>query len=109
MTVTVSADLPKDRTPGKDEKPEENTKLDKEFKDNQKKLQDKLAQEKSCEKWVYLVSTWTLDPVMKERGQLLVEKKEEPKKEEKVSTNSVAIPQVETPITKAAETNSTAE
>jgi hypothetical protein len=109
VTVTVAADLPKDRTPGKDEKPEEKTKLDKEFKDNQKKLQDKLAQEKSCEKWVYLISTWTLDPVMKERAQLLVEKKEEPKKEDKASTNSVAIPQLEPPITKAAETNSTAE
>ena len=109
VTVTVAADLPKDRTPGKDEKPEEKTKLDKEFKDNQKKLQDKLAQEKPCEKWVYLVSTWTLDPVLKERAQLMVEKKEEPKKEDKASTNAVAIPQVETPVTKAAETNSTAE
>jgi hypothetical protein len=109
MMVTVSADLPKDRTPGKDEKPEEKTKLDKEFKDNQKKLQDKLAQEKPCEKWVYLVSTWTLDPVLKERAQLMVEKKEEPKKEDKGSTNAVAIPQGEAPITKAAETNSTAE
>ena len=92
MTVTVSADLPKERTPGKDEKPEEKTRLDKEFKEAQKKLEDKLAQEKSCEKWIYFVSTWTLEPVLKERGQLLVEKKDEPKPEEKASTNSVDVP-----------------
>jgi hypothetical protein len=109
MTVQVAADLPKERTPGKDEKPEDKTKLDKEFKDSQKKLQDKLAQEQPYEKWAYLVSTWTLDPVLKERGQLLVEKKEEPKKEEKGATNSVAVPKLEVPITKTAETNAAAE
>jgi hypothetical protein len=109
MTVQVAADLPKERTPGKDEKPEDKTKLDKEFKDNQKKLQDKLAQEQPYGKWVYLVSTWTLDPVLKERGQLLVEKKEEPKKEEKGATNSVATPKLEVPITKTVETNAAAE
>ena len=79
IALTVTAELPKERTPVKDEKPEDKTRLDKEFKDNQKKLEDKLAQEKPYEKWVYLVSSWTLDPVLKERSQLLVEKKEEPK------------------------------
>ncbi len=79
LAMTVSAQLPKERTAPKDEKPEDKARLDKEFKDNQKKLEDKLAQEKPYEKWVYLVSSWTLDPVLKERSQLLVEKKEEPK------------------------------
>ena len=79
LAMTVVAHLPKERTAGKDEKPEDKAKLDKEFKDNQKKLEDKLAQETPFEKWVYQVSSWTLDPVLKERAQLLVEKKEEPK------------------------------
>jgi hypothetical protein len=82
VMLSVSAQLPKERTPGKDEKPEDKTRLDKEFKDNQKKLQDKLAQEQAYGKWTYLVSAWTFEPMLKERGQLLVEKKEEPKKEE---------------------------
>ncbi len=82
VAMTVSAQLPKERTAGKDEKAEDKAKLDKEFKDGQKKLEDKLAQEKSFEKWTYVVSSWTVDPLLKERGQLLVEKKEEPKKEE---------------------------
>ena len=82
LSMTVAAQLPKERTPGKDEKPEDKDKLDKEFKEKQKKLEEKLNQEKSYEKWVYLVSTWTVDPLLKERSQLLAEKKEEPKKEE---------------------------
>lgn len=82
LTVTVGASLPKERTPGKDEKPEDKEKLDKEFKDKQKKLEEKLAQEKSFEKWTYLVSTWTVDPLLKERAQLLVEKVDDSKKDE---------------------------
>src|SRR6266581_2794327 len=93
LAISVTAQIPKERTPGKDEKPEDKDKLDKEFKENQKKLEDKLAQEKSFEKWVYLVSSWTVDPLLKERSQLLVEKKEEPKKEEpKKDETSAAIP-----------------
>ena len=83
LVVSVAADLPKERTPGKDEKPEDKDKLDKEFKEKQKKLEEKLSQEKPFEKWTYLVSNWTLDQLLKERSQLMVEKKEEPKKEDK--------------------------
>ena len=62
---------------------EDKARLDKEFKETQKKVEDKLSQEKSYEKWVYLVSNWTVDSLLKERAQLLVEKKEEPKKDAK--------------------------
>ena len=83
LVVSVTAQLPKERTPGKDEKAEDKARLDKEFKEKQKKYEDKLSQEKSFEKWVYLVSNLTVDSLLKERAQLLVEKKEEPKKDEK--------------------------
>jgi hypothetical protein len=83
MVVTVTAQISKERTPGKDEKAEDKARLDKEFKEKQKKVEDKLSQEKSFEKWVYLVSNWTVDSLLKDRAQLLVEKKEEPKKGEK--------------------------
>jgi hypothetical protein len=100
LTLKVNAQLPKERTPGKDEKPEDKTKLDKEFADSQKKLQEKLTKEKAYENWTYLVSSWTLDSVLKERGQLMAEKKEEKKaetgdakqaeeKDEESETNSV--------------------
>ena len=83
LVLAVTAQIPKERTPGKDEKPEDKDKLDKEFKEKQKKLEEKLSQEKGYGKWIYLVSSWTVDSLLKERSQLLAEKKEEPKKEEK--------------------------
>ena len=92
VTFTVTAQIPKERTAGKDEKPEDKTKLDKEFKDKQKKLEEKLAQDKTYEKRIYLVSSWTLDSVLKERSQLMAEKKEEPKKEEKPAAPQASKP-----------------
>jgi len=82
LTVAVTGDFPKERTSGKDEKPEDKEKLDKEFKDKQKKLEEKLAQEKAFEKWTYLVSGWTVDSLLKERAQFMADKKDESKKDE---------------------------
>jgi hypothetical protein len=92
VELNVSAQIPKERTAGKDEKPEDKTKLDKEFKEKQQKLEEKLAQEKGYEKWVYLVSSWTLDPLLKDRGHLLVEKKAEAKKDDKPAADAAAPP-----------------
>ena len=82
LQVSVSANFPKERTPGKEEKPEDKEKLDKEHKDKIAKLEEKLANEKALANWTYIVPKYSLDPVLKERKDLLVEKKEEPKKEE---------------------------
>ncbi len=79
VKVAVQADLPAERTPGADEKPEDKERLDKEFKDQQEKLKEKLAKEQAYGKWVYKVSNWTLNSVLKDRAELL--KKEEPKPE----------------------------
>lgn len=40
--------------------------------DESKRLADKLAQESALNRWTYLVPTWTLDPLLKNRSQLLV-------------------------------------
>jgi hypothetical protein len=77
FTMTVNAKLPKERTPGKDEKPEDKAKLDKEFQEKNQKLEDKLKQEKSYESWVYMVPGWNVDNVIQPRSALMVEKKEE--------------------------------
>ncbi len=82
LSVSVDAQLANERTPGKDEKPEDKAKLDKAFQEAQKKLQDKLKKEKAFESWIYEVPGWTLDSVLKDRFQLLAEKKEQ-KAEEK--------------------------
>jgi hypothetical protein len=99
MVLAVTAQISKERTAGKDEKPEDKTRLDKEFKDKQKKNEDKLAQEQGYGKWIYMVSNWTVDSLLKDRSQLLVEKKEELKKDEKPaatdSTNKEEAPAAE--------------
>lgn len=89
LTMAVTADIPAERVPGKDEKPEDKTKLDKEFKDKNDKLKAKLAQEKTCEKWVYLVSKWTVESMLKDRSHWMVEKKDETKKDGTTSTSSL--------------------
>ena len=79
FAVSVTGDFAKERTPGQDEKPEDKERLDKEFKDKLTKLEEKLKKEKAYEKWTYLASKWTIDALLKERKDLLVEKKEEKK------------------------------
>ena len=90
--MSVSGNFPKERAAGKDEKPEDKTKLDKEFQDKVKKLEEKLKAEKAYEKWTYLVSKWTIDPLFKERKDLLVEKKEEPKPADKPEASGTKVP-----------------
>lgn len=76
LKVTVTAELPPERKPAEDEKPEDKERLDKEFADAQAKLKEKLATEQAYGKWVYQVSNWTLNSVLKDRSELL--KVEEP-------------------------------
>lgn len=78
LSVAVSADLPKERTPGKDEKPEDKERLDKEFAEKRKALEEKLAREKALEPWTYQVAGWVVEPLLKKRAELLAEKKESP-------------------------------
>ena len=79
VRVSVTAELPKERVADKDEKPEDKEKLDKEFKEKNEKLAEKLKQEQAFEPWTVLVSKWTIDSLLKGRGELLAAKKEEPK------------------------------
>jgi hypothetical protein len=93
--VSVSADLPKDRVAGKDEKKEDKEKLDKAFKDSQEKLQEKLKQEKALEKWTFVVSKWTVDPLLKTRAELMAPpKKADAAPAAKTSGAGVADPDV---------------
>ncbi len=83
IAFAAKAELPAKRTPGKDEKPEDKDKFDKAFAEENKKLQEKLAAEKKFEKYIYIVSKWTVDAVLKNRSELLAEKKEEKKDDAK--------------------------
>ena len=76
--VAVTGNFPKERTPGTDEKPEDKGRLDAEFLIALKAKEEKLKADQAFAKWTYLVSKWTVDPLLKVRGDLLAEKKEEP-------------------------------
>jgi len=104
LQIAIDATISKQREPGKDEKPEDKEKLDKEFKEKQTKLEEKLKNEKKFEKWTYLVAKWSVDPLLKERKDLLAEKKDEKKDEKKESATPAPadplkdiIPQLEPP------------
>lgn len=71
VTVEVSGKFAKERTPGKDEKPEDKTRLDDEFKKKIKGFEDKLAAEKKFEGRPFLIAKSTLDSVVKDRAALL--------------------------------------
>jgi hypothetical protein len=75
MALSANAGIPTERTPGKDEKPEDKEKLDKEFKEKNDKLKEKLQKEKSLEGTTFLVSKWTIDSILKERREFLADKK----------------------------------
>jgi hypothetical protein len=79
ITMTVAANFPKERIPAKDEKPEDKDKADKAWKERQKQIEDKLKETKAFEKWTYLVPGYSVDPILKERKDLLEEKKDEKK------------------------------
>jgi hypothetical protein len=70
-------------------------KLDAEFKVAQQKAADKLKQEQAYQQWTYLVPGWTVDPVLKDRSQLLAEKKTEPPVGSDKSSDTNQMPSIE--------------
>lgn len=71
LSIAVTADIPSARTPSEDEKPEDKERLDKEFKEKTAKLTEKLQKEQALQQWIYVVSKWTLDSLLKNRHDLL--------------------------------------
>ncbi|HCE44110.1 MAG TPA: hypothetical protein DET40_11225 [Lentisphaeria bacterium] len=80
VNVKVSASLPEKREAGKEEKPEDKDRLDKEFKSKTDMLKEKLEHEKSLGKWLYTMAKNDLAPVLKVRKDFL--KAQEGKKPE---------------------------
>lgn len=94
MQLAVAGDFPKERMAGKDEKPEDKTRLDKEFSEKQEKLKEKLKNEQALGRWVYQVNKWTLDALLKERHTLMAEKKADEKPAAGAPGASVGIPEI---------------
>jgi hypothetical protein len=85
--VQVAGDFPTNRVKGA-ESPDAAKSLDKLFEGKMKQVEDKLKQEKSLDGWTYLVNNWLIDPLIRTRAQLMVEKKTDKEKKEESATPS---------------------
>jgi len=83
MTVAVTGNFPTERMAAKDEKPDYKKTADKEFQDKLKEFQDKLKQEQALDHWTYLVYNWLVEPLIRPRALLMVEKHDEKKADKK--------------------------
>jgi hypothetical protein len=75
LTVALNGEPPRERRPEKGEKPEEKERLDKQFTEDLKRLDDRVKREKSFAPWTYVVTAKTLEPLLKDRNQLIPAKK----------------------------------
>lgn len=76
VAVAVAAELPKERTPGKDEKTEDKKRLDDEFAARAKQLAETLAKAKALETRVYLVPKASYDMLWKPASDFLAVKEQ---------------------------------
>jgi hypothetical protein len=97
VSITVSANLPKERPPGKDEKPEDKAKLDEEFKAKLKQQEEKLAAEQKFAGRAYLVAKFAVEPLLKDRAALLPDKPAEPAPVPAPQPPSATTPPVQAP------------
>ncbi|MEO5863382.1 MAG: DUF4340 domain-containing protein [Burkholderiales bacterium] len=72
--VTVSGEPVKERVAVPVEKPEDKKRLDKEFKERLAKLETRLKFEKTLSSWTYVTPKWRLDPLLKNREGLMMDK-----------------------------------
>ena len=72
--VTVSGEPVKQRVAAASEKPEDKKRLDKEFKERLAKLETRLKFEKTLSSWTYVTPKWRLDPLLKNREGLMMDK-----------------------------------
>lgn len=81
MSFTVSGEPSGRRTPEKNEKPEDKARRDKEFAENLKRLEERMAREKALAKWTYVVAKSAVVPLLKDRAQLVAQKAASGKRE----------------------------
>ncbi len=71
LSVAISGEPPRTRTPEKGEKPEDKERLDKQFADALVKLDERLKAEKELGTWTFVVAGKTLEPLLKDRAALI--------------------------------------
>jgi hypothetical protein len=74
VNIAVAGEPPQTRTPEKDEKADQKTRLDKEFAETRKRLEDRIAREHAQAKWTYVVGKKDVEPLLKARADLIAKK-----------------------------------
>jgi len=75
LGLSVTGEPPRARVAAKGEKADDKAKKDKEFEEARQKLLEKSQREKRLERWTYLVARSSLDPLLRDRAQLMPAKK----------------------------------
>jgi hypothetical protein len=75
VAVAVAGDPPQSRVPGKGETAEEKEKRDKAFAENKARLAERVARERRLDGWRYVVGKAAVEPLLRDRAQMLPEKK----------------------------------
>lgn len=70
LSVTVSGEPPRERKPEAGDKAADKERLDKEFAESRKKLDERLKLERGLAAWTYVVAGKGLEPLLKDRAQL---------------------------------------
>lgn len=70
LSVTVSGEPPRERKPEAGEKAADKERLDKEFAESRKKLDERLKLERGLAAWTYVIAGKGLEPLLKDRAQL---------------------------------------
>jgi hypothetical protein len=71
LTVAISGEPPRTRTPEKGEKPADKERLDKQFADALVKLDERVKAEKELGSWTFVVAGKSLEPLLKDRAGLI--------------------------------------
>ncbi|MBI1965272.1 MAG: DUF4340 domain-containing protein [Betaproteobacteria bacterium] len=71
LTFTVAGTPPRSRPPEKGEKGEQKERRDKEFAESLQRLEARIALEKALSQWTYLVSAREIEPLLRERGDMI--------------------------------------
>jgi hypothetical protein len=71
VTFTITANPPATNAPAPEAKPADQAKAAADFKARQKTLADKLAREQQYQHWIYLMPSYSVDSVLKNRADLL--------------------------------------
>lgn len=71
LSFAIAGEPPRERKAEKNEKPADKERLDKQFAESLKKLDERLKNERGLAAWTYVVAAKTLEPLLKDRAQLV--------------------------------------